>query len=324
LHQRLAVVYLGEAMALILGVDGGNSKTAVLVATTDGELVSSLRGPGTNTHAVGPDAVADVIGALVAVSGAALPVEHATFFLCGADVPSDIEGLEQAIDGRGWARACTVDNDTFALLRAGSDAETAVAVVCGAGINVVGRSGERVARYPSLGWETGDWGGSVMLGREVLRLAARGEDGRGEPTALSTIVREHFGAASVEDVGADVYYGRLPQARLAELAPQVVAAAAHGDAVSAALIDRLAREIVLMACRAMRDLDVEVADVVLGGGMLAGGAGLLYETVVAQLPDGARPVLAPDPPVVGAALAALDSVGALEDAKRRLRAEARA
>jgi hypothetical protein len=79
-----------------------------------------------------------------------------------------------------------------------------------------------------------------------------------------------------------------------------------------------------MACRAMRDLDLEVADVVLGGGMLAGGAGLLYETVVAQLPDGARPVLAPDPPVVGAALAALDSVGALEDAKRRLRAEARA
>ena len=262
MHQPLAVVYLGEAMALILGVDGGNSKTAVLVATTDGELVSSLRGPGTNTHAVGPDAVADVIGAPVAESGAALPVEHATFFLCGADVPSDIEGLERAIDGRGWARACTVDNDTFAHLRAGSDAETAV-------------------------------------------------------------VREHFGAASVERVGADVHYGRLPQPRLAELAPHVVAAAADGDAVAVALIDRLAREIVLMARRAMRDLDVEEADVVLGGGMLAGGVGLLYETVVAQLPDGARPVLAPDQPVVGAALAALDSVGALEDAKRRLRAESR-
>ena len=78
-------------MGLILGVDGGNSKTALLVATTEGEVVALVRGPGTNSHAVGAAAVADVIGGLVAESGAPLPVDHAAFFLCGADVPSDID-----------------------------------------------------------------------------------------------------------------------------------------------------------------------------------------------------------------------------------------
>ena len=311
-------------MGLILGVDGGNSKTALLVATTEGELVASLRGPGTNTHAVGPDAVADVIGALVAESGIDLPVDQGVFFLCGADAPSDIAGLERAIGGRGWARDVMVDNDTFALLRAGTDAPDAVAVICGAGINVVGRaSGGRIARYPSLGWETGDWGGAVMLGREVLRLAARGEDGRGEPTALTEIVRDHFDAATVEAVGADVYYGRLPQSRLAELAPQVVAAAA-GDAVAGLLVERLAVEIGLMARRAMRDLDIAEADVVLGGGMLQSGKGLLYETVLEHLPEGARAVAVQDPPSLGSALAALDAAGASVDAKARLRSELRA
>ena len=309
---------------MILGVDGGNSKTALLVATTEGELVASLRGPGTNTHAVGPDAVADVIGALVAESGIDLPVDHGVFFLCGADAPSDIAGLERAIGGRGWAREVMVDNDTFALLRAGTDAPDAVAVICGAGINVVGRaSGGRIARYPSLGWETGDWGGAVMLGREVLRLAARSEDGRGEPTALTEIVRDHFNAATVEAVGADVYYGRLPQSRLAELAPKVVAAAAE-DGVAWLLVERLAVEIGLMTRRAMRDLGVAEADVVLGGGMLQSGEGLLYEAVLEHLPGGARAVAVQDPPSLGSALAALDAAGASVDAKARLRRELRA
>jgi N-acetylglucosamine kinase-like BadF-type ATPase len=217
----------------------------------------------------------------------------------------------------------TVDNDTFALLRAGTDAPDAVAVICGAGINVVGRAaGGRIARYPSLGWETGDWGGAVMLGREVLRLAARGEDGRGERTALTELVRSHFAAATVEDVGADIYYGRVQQSRLAELAPQVVAAAA-GDPVAWSLVERLAIEIGLMARRAMRDLGVAEADVVLGGGMLQSGEGLLYETLLAQLPEGAHGVAVRAPPSLGAALAALDAVGASVEAKARLRSELR-
>jgi N-acetylglucosamine kinase-like BadF-type ATPase len=310
-------------VGVILGVDGGNSKTALLVATTEGELVASLRGPGTNTHAVGPDAVADVIGALVAESGVALPVEHGVFFLCGADEPADITGLERAIGARGLAHGLTVDNDTFALLRAGTDAEDAIGLTCGTGINVVGRAaGGRVARYPSLGWETGDWGGALMLGREVLRLAARGEDGRGEPTALVELVRSHFGAATVEEVGGDIYYGRLPEARLAELAPPVVAAAA-GDTVAWSLVERLAVEIGLMARRAMRDLGLAEADVVLGGGMLQGGEGALYEAALEYLPKGARGIALQDPPVLGSALAALDAVGASAEAKARLRTELR-
>jgi N-acetylglucosamine kinase-like BadF-type ATPase len=312
-------------MGLILGVDGGNSKTALVAATTDGELVAYVRGPGTNSHAVGADGVADVIAGLVEQAAFEQPADHGVFFLCGADVPADIEALTAAVRERGWAKKLVVDNDTFALLRAGSDAPDVVAVICGAGINVVGRGADgRIARYPSLGWETGDWGGAEMLGREVLRLAARGEDGRGDPTVLTDIVRSHFGAETVEDVGADVHYKRMPMSRLGELAPAVVAAAENGDSVAWSLIDLLATEIVLMTLRTLRDLGVKDADVVLGGGMLHGGDGLLYQLVAERLPLGARPVPARDEPVLGAALAALDAAGASEAAKDRLREELRA
>jgi N-acetylglucosamine kinase-like BadF-type ATPase len=265
-----------------------------------------------------------VIARLVESAAIDVPADHGVFYLCGADVPSDIVELEAAIARGGWVREALVDNDTFALLRAGSDAPDAVAVICGSGINCVGRAGDRVVRYPSLGWETGDWGGSEMLGREALFLAARGEDGRGEPTELTNLVRGHFDAPSVEEVGTAVHYRHLGQQRLGELAPFVLAAAGLGDAVAQGLVERLAGEIVLMAERALRDLAVANADVVLGGGMLRSGEGLLYDLVVARLPPGARPVGLQDPPVLGAALAALDAAGASAAAKVRLREELRA
>ena len=310
----------------VIGVDGGNTKTELVVAGDDGEPLVYLRGPGSNSHSLGAEGSVDVIARLVDRAQLDGVADHGAFFLCGADVPRDIAELTDALAARRWVRSPHVDNDTFALLRSGTSAPNAIAVVCGAGINCVGRANDgRIARYPSLGWETGDWGGSEPLGRDVLFHAARAEDGRGEPTALVALVKSHFGAESVAAVGEDVHYGRVHQPRLGELAPKVVAAAEAGDAVARGLLERLADEIVLLAAKALRDLDLleREADVVLGGGMLRPGTGPLHEEVVARLSErapAAHPVVAVDPPVLGAGLAALDAAGASDTAHNRLRA----
>jgi N-acetylglucosamine kinase-like BadF-type ATPase len=305
-------------VGVILGVDGGNSKTDLVVASLEGEPLAYVRGPGSNSHGIGAEGCIAVLGSLLDRAGIDGIADYGAFFLCGADRPADIAELAAALNRRGWVRHAVVDNDTFALLRTGTDRSDAVAVVCGAGINCVGRAADgRSARYPSLGWETGDWGGSEMLGREVLFHAARAEDGRGEPTALVDVVRAHFGL-SVAEVGTAIHYRRLRRERLGELAPAVLAAAESGDAVSRSLVDRLAEEVALLAQKALRDLDLSAADVVLGGGMLR--RGLLVDEVAARLPRGARPVAVSDPPVLGAALAALDEAGAPPEAGERLRA----
>lgn len=316
-------------MGVVVGVDGGNTKTDLVVASVEGEPLAYLRGPGSSAHGPGgPDGAVAVVAHLAARAPLSPSAEHGAFFLCGADVPADFEQLALALVAQPWVRRVSVDNDTFALLRAGSEAADAVAVVCGGGINAVGRAADgRTTRYPSLGWETGDWGGSEDLGRDVLFHAARGEDGRGEPTALTALVSSHFGLPTAGAVGEAVHYGRLRAERLGELAAGVVTAAAGGDAVARGLVERLAEEIALMAARALRDLRLAAAEVVLGGGMLRAGEGSLHDAVVARLRvrcPGARPVVAVDPPVVGAALAALDAVGAPPAAGARLRAAFRA
>jgi len=310
-------------VGVVIGVDAGNSKTELVVAGLDGRPSAYVRGPGMNVHGLGPERGVAEIGRLVAHADVQLPADCGVFYLCGVDIPADVEDVTSAVDRAGWVRRAIVDNDSFALLRVGSDAPDAVAIVCGAGVNCVGRAtGGRVARYPSLGWETGDWGGAEMLGGDVLFHAARAEDGRGPATVLVEIVRSHFDM-SVADVGEAIHYRRLSHTRLGELGPAVVRAAEEGDAVARMLVERLAEEIVLMAVRALADLEVEAADVVLGGGMLRHGRGLLFDEVVRRLAaraPQARPVAAADPPVVGAALVALETAGAPSEAAAALRA----
>src|SRR5690348_5910373 len=287
-------------MGVVLGVDGGNSKTDVVLASGAGEPLAYVRGPGSNAHARGLyEGAIDIVSATVSQLPLDGVAERAVLFMCGADLPDDIRGLNDEVARRGWAREALVDNDTFALLHAGTDRPDAVAVVCGSGINCVGRRGGRVARYPALGWETGDWGGAEALGQEALYCANRALDGRGEPTALVELVELHFGKPVVE-VGADLHYKRMARARLGELAPAVVAS---DDAVALELTQRLADEIVLLVERAVRDLEVLDADVVLGGGMLPQG-GRLYGLVAEQLAT--EPIVPTLPPVAGAVLAALD------------------
>ena len=311
-------------MGVILGVDGGNTKTDVAVATSEGELLAYVRGAGSNSHGPGgAEGCVAVIAGLVAEAGLNGPAEHGAFFLCGADLDDDIAALRAALDVEPWVRCTTVDNDTFALLHA-AGGDDAIAVVCGAGINCVGRTKNRASRHPTLGWETGDWGGAEGVGRDALHHAARAEDGRGPDSALVEVVREHFALPSVLAVGEAVHYRRIADTRLGELAPQVVAAATE-DALASMIIERLVGELMLLVGRVARDLELKGRpfDVVLGGGMLTGADGAFRARFVARLLDElpeARPVVPDIPPVAGAALAALDAVAAPANGADRLRA----
>jgi N-acetylglucosamine kinase-like BadF-type ATPase len=227
---------------------------------------------------------------------------------------------------RNWASTMRVSNDTFAVLRAGTDAGWGVGIVCGAGMNCVGvaRDG-REARFPALGAITGDWGGGADLGVEALYSAARSEDGRGPRTLLEARVPAHFGFALPSEVAYAIHRGQLSERRLLELAPLVLELAAD-DAVAATLVARLVSEIVAfvrVAAERLR-LEEEVFDVVLGGGLLQHAE----PQVVAAVAQGVhltapgavvRPTAAPA--IVGSALLVLDELGVDGDAKTRVRQE---
>jgi N-acetylglucosamine kinase-like BadF-type ATPase len=246
--------------------------------------------------------------------------------LAGADLPVEERALQEAIAARGWAARTSVRNDTFAILRAGTERGWGVAVACGTGINCVGVAPDgRHARFPSLGAITGDWGGGGDIGLAALAAAVRSEDGRGPKTSLERSVPERFDMSSPQEVAEAIHLGRLDERCVLELAPLVLAASGE-DAVAGELVDRLAGEVVAFARVALTRLGLDQVDVevILGGGLMRAGNGRLE----AGIEEGLRAVgsrivtrVVAEPPIVGAALLGLDDLGADAAAHARLRRE---
>ena len=311
---------------LALAVDGGNAKTDLALVDTDGRVLAFVRGPGSSPHEHGVDGALDRIEALLIEAGADGPVAHAELLLAGVDFPSEVETVQTRAQGRGWADRVEVANDTFAVLRAGTDRGWGIAVVCGAGINCLGIGPDgRQARFPALGPITGDWGGGQDVGLAAVSSAARSEDGRGPRTSLERVVPAHFGFETPLQLAEAVHTGAISQRRFVELAPLVLAEAAD-DAIAAGIVDRLAEEVVTLVRVALQRVGPidDAADIVLGGGLMQARDPRLLAAIERGLGELGVPhtlTVVDAPPVVGAALRALDTLAAAPAAYVRLRRE---
>jgi N-acetylglucosamine kinase-like BadF-type ATPase len=247
-------------------------------------------------------------------------VVHLAAYMANVDLPDEEERLEKLLLARGAAPSVTAGNDTFALLRTAATGGWGVAVVCGAGINCAGVAPDgRTARFPSLGDHTGDWGGGAALWHAV-----RGEDGRGPRTALTPAVAAHFGVGRAIDVGLGIHLGEFGESRLTDLAPVLLDAAEASDTVARRVVSRLADEVATLGSVALGRLDLldAPADVVLGGGVLAARRPLLMDAVTARYASRAphaRLRVPEDPPLLGAALLALDHTHAPPASRTALR-----
>jgi N-acetylglucosamine kinase-like BadF-type ATPase len=321
---------------LVLAIDGGGVKTDLVLLDSRGRLMSLVRGRGSHAHYLGVEGCVAVLEDLLedAIAQASLDpgrlarpfASTAQIMLAGADLPEELAALRDRIGQLHWSERLVVDNDTLALLRAGTDRGWGIAVVCGAGINGLGIAADgREVRFPSLGPISGDWGGGADVGLAALAAAARSADGRGPRTVLEAAVPAHFGLTEPLEVSRALHLQQLPIARVDELTP-LVFAVCDRDPVAAGIVNRLADEVVAFARAALLRLGLTGADpdVVLGGRLLRA----VSASAISRIADGvervapqARVLVAPSEPIVGAALLGLDALAADASARVRARAE---
>jgi N-acetylglucosamine kinase-like BadF-type ATPase len=313
---------------VVVAIDGGGSKTDAVALTLDGRVVGRASGPGTSPHFIGVDAAVAQIDTLVREVAGGNPIAQANVYLSGLDLPSEVETFTRAIARLDWSSDSTVvDNDLYALMRSGTSEPDAVAVVCGTGINALGQRADGAsARFAALGTISGDWGGGTGLGEAAIWHAARDADRRGESTSLTAAVPEAFGLTSIADVTEGIHLGRIQYGDLAKLAPLVFAHADRGDAIAGELVDRQGTEVAIMAISCLERLGLlgREIPVVLGGGILANRHEGLWTALEAELrgrAPQARIVHVTTPPIVGAALLALESGGADDGALELAQAE---
>lgn len=311
--------------SLLLGVDGGNTKTVAIVATMDGEVVGAGRAGRSDIYNTPDEAAAlDEIRAAVeeALRAAGSPPSKlaiGAFSMAGADWPEDIDLLRRGMARFGFGQKVLVVNDAIGALRAGTPDGVGVGITCGTGIAIGARN-----RDDKI-WYSGNWAvarGGAELGQLVLEAIYEAHLDLGPATSLTDGVLAFFEASSVEEVvhrttarGTDRHW--MEQARLA---PILLDEAAHGDAVATAIVQAAGTRnanVAIVAARAVGLADGPLR-LVLAGGVLRHPSRLL-ESAIRTRVEAVLPAVevisdAPEP-VVGAVLLASDLLERPPDAK---------
>jgi N-acetylglucosamine kinase-like BadF-type ATPase len=302
-------------VTIVVGVDGGNTKTLAVVAAPGGRVLGTGHGAcGDIYGAISPahalNAIAGAVEDALAAAGASRDeIEAAAFSLAGADWPEDFSFLERELRER-MALPVTpvVVNDSLGALRAGAPDWEGVAVVSGT-YNAVGARRADGRTFHLGFWPDG--AGGRDLGRAAYRAVLRADLGLGPPTALTGRALSLYG---VEDAIALVHEftrrGGLDEAAHDRMAPVVLDTADEGDEVAQSLVAATGRLLGEQArvCAERAGLALEGTRIVLSGRVLQHPTRRLANAVMEQLP-GAEAVRTGAPPVVGAVLLAFDRLG---------------
>lgn len=267
---------------IVIGVDGGGSKTRVLVGTAEGEVLATADGPKSAVSPGQSARSADVIADLVtrALNEIAQP---GTVFprvlycgVAGTGREEERRALHAALDAKELAEEVVIDSDGLIAMYDAFDDRPGILLVVGTGSIAYGRSpaGE-IVRCGGWGPAFGDEGSGGWIGRRALGIVAASSDGREPATALLFPI---LAATQCEDVEDLIPWAAAADARaFATLAPVVFNTAAAGDQRANALITLAAEELVLhiraLARQLFTDERAAVA-VALSGGLMDRGSPL--------------------------------------------------
>jgi glucosamine kinase len=267
---------------IVIGVDGGGSKTRVLVGTAEGEILATVDGPKSAVSPGQADRSADVIADLVtrALNEIAQP---GTVFprvlycgVAGTGREEERRALHAALDAKELAEEVVIDSDGLIAMYDAFEDRAGILLVVGTGSIAYGRSpaGE-IVRCGGWGPAFGDEGSGGWIGKRALGIVAASSDGREPATALLFPILATTGCEDIEDL---IPWAAAADARaFATLAPVVFSTAAAGDQRANALITLAAEELVLhiraLARQLFTDERAAVA-VALSGGLMDRGSPL--------------------------------------------------
>lgn len=307
---------------VVVGIDGGGTRTRAVVLDGEGEALGRATGGPTLVSPGTPGAkviqtLREVTLAAVENAGVALPVASLHAGLAGVGRPWIRDGVEALLrtafipggkERNGIASRVQVGTDSASAFHAAFEGGPGLLVISGTGSIGWGRgeTGEwaRVGGWGSL---LGDEGSGYRIGLEALRAATRGEDGRGEETALTRAISESLELESLAEL-VD-WAGSATKGQIATLAP-LVRATAETDAPARRIIEHATAELERHVAVLMEKLGPwsSPPGLALCGGLLSPD-GLLRERFLGAVEDyPCRPILAPIDAARGAALLALEAL----------------
>lgn len=238
---------------LYLGVDGGGTKTHVILISNERHLVAEGFAGASNPLRVGVEtAVSNIVKAAEAACDYANrsrgDIVSAALGLAGVR-REDLRGrVRDSFFSRLRVKNIEVMTDAAAALYGVTLGRAGLVVIAGTGSVCMGRNaGGEIETAGGWGPLAGDEGGGAGIARSALQAVAKASDGRAPQTDLSDAAIEYFRAGRLEDLAVAIYAPTIDNAKIAGFARLVVEIAETGDPIAVEILRAAGRELGLAA-----------------------------------------------------------------------------
>ncbi len=181
-----------------LGIDGGATKTTFALADKAGKIIRVEKLGPSNPFDLGFEKAALVIDNGIKSVSEGIPNRKISLFagLSGGSVGNMRERIRAFLNGYGFARVAN-GSDSENIISAGLGNGDGIAVIMGTGISAWVRKNGTVTRVGGLGYLFDRGGSAYDLGADAIRAACMAEDGTGEKTLLTELIKKACGTETV-------------------------------------------------------------------------------------------------------------------------------
>ena len=290
---------------VLVGVDGGSTKTEFVLFREDGTLLKRTVLPGANPNLHGLENSLSIfqqgLDSLLetGMELAGLYIGCAGF-LSGGYGEKALKTLQ-----RKYPRAqIGCSSDVMNIIACGSNSRRCIAAICGTGSVIYANANRDVHRLGGASYLLDKQGSGFDIGRDVLRTALLERDGVGEKSLITPMVEEKLGS-TVWDAIHEIY--KEGPAYIASFTPIVFAAYEQGDKMARKILKEHAGYLADMIQAAAKMYDCG-RTVVLSGSIVA-KAPVFLQLLKEQVTMDLRFEVPATPPVYGACALASELCG---------------
>ena len=298
-----------------LGADIGGTKTAVVIATETGEVITLQNGIGSNYQSCGKENSFTVLNELVetACNRARIQkkdLDYAYIGVEGADLDYDFAVIKTILE-RLQIERYDFENDGLIALRSGTEKGTGILVTCGTGSISYGYNKKEIMRKGGFSSFFGERLGGYYVAGMVASAIIRGEDGRGTKTVMHELLKKQYSVTIQEMMKTEYpdqeYNG--PDVHIALISTLYRAAHQHDMAALGILYD-ISKEVQTIVKAFRRDMTFETPiNLVLEGSVFKNADPILHTMIKTAIGDNYKLVLPDHDPVIGSVLFAMEKAG---------------
>ncbi|MCW6661515.1 hypothetical protein NHG28_04655 [Aerococcaceae bacterium NML201209] len=235
---------------MIIGIDGGGTKTKFCLYCADGTLVDAITRPSCHFMQVSELQMYDILSEGIHTLLSQCSSSTDVFVCAGLGGYGKNQEIRQRIEA---VFAKILPNRNFYLC---SDAEIAAAgalggengvvIISGTGSIVLSKEQNTFYRAGGWGYLIGDEGSSFWIGRTALSVFSKQADGRLPKSILYESIKTFFALDDDYQLISSIYHLEDYRGTVAQLARIVCDCAESGDEQSLSIIDQAARELAAM------------------------------------------------------------------------------